>query len=101
MVAPYQAQAKLIQSKRRPNLVIDLSDCNVSIKKCTLFSLCKHLESSLQGFDKTQNMILKGINKDRKKEYWFFLFYNSIEDKKKARIHVKNWLFTAFLQENI
>lgn len=46
-------------------------------------------------------MVLKGINKDRKKEYRFFLFFNSDKDEKKTRIHASNQLSTAFLQEDI
>lgn len=64
-------------------------------------NLRKYLESSLQGFNETQNVILKSINKDRKKEYRFFLFFNSDKDEKKARIHTSNWLSTTFLRGKI
>ena len=99
--APHQAQAKPAQPKGGPNLVIDLSDCDVSVKERTFLSLRKHLESSLQGFDETRNVVLKGMNKDGKREHRFFLFFNSDEDEKKARIHARNWLSTAFPRGNI
>lgn len=41
------------------------------------------------------------MNKDKKKEHRFFLFFYSNKDEKKARIYVGNWLSTAFLQGSI
>lgn len=48
-----------------------------------------------------QNVILKSINKDRKKEHGFFLFFNLDKEKKKARIHTSNWLSITFPQGKI
>lgn len=78
-------------------MIIDLSNCDVFVKKCTFLNLYKHLESSLHGFDKMQNVVLKSINKNRKREYKFFLFFNSNKNKKKANIDAKNLLSIAFL----
>ena len=81
-----QAQVKLAQPRGGPSLVINLSDCDISAKERTFPSLCKHLESSLQDFDKTQNVVLKSMNKDEKREYRFFLIFNLDKNEKKAKI---------------
>lgn len=41
------------------------------------------------------------MNKDKKREDKFFFFFNFNENRKKARIYIKNWLFIAFPQKNI
>ena len=99
--SPRQAQAKPVQPRGGPNIVIDLSSCDVSVKERTFSSLLKHLDSSMKGFDETRNMVLKGMNKDWKRENRFFLFFNLEEDEKKPRIHASNWFSTAFPQGNI
>lgn len=38
------------------------------------------------------------MNKDRKKDHRFFLFFHIVNNKKKAYIYVENWLSTAFFQ---
>ena len=42
-----------------------------------------------------QRIVLKGMNKDGKKDLGFFLFFHSENDEKKARIHAESWLSTA------
>lgn len=44
-----------------------------------------------------QNLVLISMNKDRKKKYRFFLFFNLDKDEKKIRIYINNWLSTTFL----
>lgn len=83
--ASHQAQAKPAQSKKRPKLVINLSNYNVSIKKRMFLSLRKYLKLSLQSFDKTQNMVLKSMNKNKKRKHRFFPFLIPIKIKKRLK----------------
>lgn len=70
-----QVQAKPVQPRGGPNIGVDLSVCDVTIKERTFSELRKHFEASLQGFEGTRNVVLKSINIDGKKEHQGFLFF--------------------------
>lgn len=87
---------KPVQLNSGSNIIVDLSACDVPVKERTFSELRKYLQSSLQGFEGTQKVVLKGMNKDGKKEHRFFLFFHSEKDEEKARIHAGNWLSIGF-----
>ena len=96
-----QVPARSGQSRGGPSVVIDLSACDVQVKERTFLDLRSHIEKSFHRFNETQDVVLKGMNKDGKKEHRFFLFFHTEDDEKKARIHAGNWLSTAFPRGNI
>ncbi|MCJ1347900.1 hypothetical protein MMC31_006130 [Peltigera leucophlebia] len=96
-----QVPARSGQSRGGPSIVIDLSACDVQVKERTFLELRSHIEKSFLRFNETQYVVLKGMNKDGKKEHRFFLFFHTEDDEKKARIHGGNWLSTAFPRGNI
>lgn len=96
-----QASVRPSQSKGGPSVIIDLSECDVHVKECMFLELRRHIEKSIQRFDETRGIVLKGMNKDGKKEHRFFLFFHTEKEEKKARIHAGNWLSIAFPQGNI
>ena len=91
-----QASVRPLQSKGGPSIVIDLSVCDVQVKERSFLELRRYIEKCIQGFDETRDIVLKGMNKDGKKDHRFFLFFHTKDDEKKARIHSGNWLSTAF-----
>lgn len=99
--AAQKIPAQSDQSKGGPSIAIDLSACDVGVKERTFLELRSHIQKSFQRFDETQGLVLKGMNKDGKKDHRFFLFFHTEDDEKKARIHAGNWLSTAFPRGNI
>lgn len=99
--AAQKIPAQSDQLKGGSDIVIDLSACDVGIKERTFLELRSHIQKSFQRFDETQGLVLKGMNKDGKKDHRFFLFFHIEDDEKKARIHAGNWLSTAFPLGNI
>ncbi len=96
-----QTSVRPVQPKGGSSIVIDLSACDMQVKERTLLEIRHHIEKSIQRFDKTRDIVLKGMNKDGKKEPRFFLFFYTKDGGKKARIHAGDWLSTAFPRGNI
>lgn len=58
----------------------------------------RHLQSCLKSHEGTKTILLKGINKDAKKDHRYVLFFYTDEDKKVTCIHIGQWLFITFPQ---
>lgn len=73
---PSQSQipARSVQSRGGPSIVIDLSACDVEVKERIFLELRSHIQKSFHNFNETQGIVLKGMNKDGKKDHRFFLF---------------------------
>lgn len=85
-----------VNTRSGPHITLDISGCDISIKERGFAEVRKHLQSCLQSHDETKAVVMKGMNKDAKKNHRYFIFFHKEEDEKAARIHVGKWLLSAF-----
>lgn len=85
-----------VNTKSGPHITLDISGCDISIKERGFAEIRKHFQSCLQSHEETKTVIMKGMNKDAKKDHRYFLFFHTEEDEKAVRIHTGKWLLSAF-----
>lgn len=90
--------AALVNNRSRPHVIVDISGCNISIKKRGFAKIRKHIQSSLQSHKQTKAVVIKGMNKNAKKNHCYFLFLSTKRDKKAVQYHIEKWLLSAFPQ---
>ncbi len=80
---------------KSPQIILDLSKCEPeSIQK--LFAEIRQLfHTSITDSPGTKGIKIKGMNKDAKREHRYFVFFNTPEDKTKARVNNK-WVSIHF-----
>lgn len=72
---------------RGPHLIIDLEKCEQVQKDLTCQDLRRSLQVSLKAQTFTSDVTLKGLNRDAKRDHRYFVFFESSDDARKARIH--------------
>lgn len=88
--------APSVNTRSGPHITLDISGCDISLKERGFAEIRKHFQSCLQSHKETKTVIMKGMNKDAKKDHRYFLFFHTEEDEKAARIHTRKWLLSAF-----
>ena len=83
-------------SKGGPHIILNINGCDISVKERPFSEIKKHLQSCLQNCKGTRTIVLKGMNKDPKKNHRYLLFFHTKNDEKAARIHIGRWLSLAF-----
>lgn len=83
-------------SRGGPHVILDINGCDIPVKERSFSEIKKHLQSCLQNYEGTRTIVLKGINKDAKKDHRYVLFFHTEDDEKAARIHMGRWLSLAF-----
>ena len=83
-------------SRSRPNVILDINGCDISVKERSFSEIEKQLQSCLQNYKGASTIVLKEMNKDTKKDHRYMLFFHTEDDEKTARIHIGRWLSLAF-----
>lgn len=86
-----------INIKGRFHIILDISGCDIFIKEQNFFNIQKYFLFYLQNHKKTKTVVLKDINKDIKKDYYYFIFFHIEKVKKAIKTHIRKWLLSAFL----
>ncbi len=90
MPLPGLRTSKSTGEKKKPtaiHLVLDLSECATLLPATPCQEICQKLQSSLNAQEITSSIQLKGLDRDHTKEHRFFLFFQSTEEARIARIH--------------
>lgn len=93
---PESQAAPPVKTRSGPHITLDIGGCDILVKERGFAEIRKHLQSCLQSCEETKAVVLKGMNKDAKKDHRYFLFFQTEEDEKAVRIHIKKWLLLAF-----
>ncbi len=78
-----------------PQIVLDLSLCEPELIQKPFSEIRQVLHTSITESAGTEGIKVKGMNKDARKEHRYFVFFNTLEDETKARVHNK-WVSTHF-----
>lgn len=79
-----------------PHIILDIGGCDISLKERPFSEIKRHLQSCLQSHEGTKTVLLKGMNKDTKKDHRYVFFFYTDEDEKVTRIHTGQWLSITF-----
>lgn len=90
-----------VNIRSKPYIIIDISRCNISIKKYRFGKIWKYSESCLQSYNEIKTVVIKYMNKNIKKDHCFFIFFYKKEDENAIRIYIKMWLLLAFSRKFI
>lgn len=69
-------------SRGGPHIFLDFNGCNISVKERPFLEIKKHLQSCLQSCEGTRTVVLKGMNKDAKKDHRYLLFFTQKRTRK-------------------
>lgn len=51
------------------HVILDINGCDISVKERSFSKIKKHLQSCLRNYEGTRTSVLKGMNKDAKKDH--------------------------------
>ncbi len=78
-----------------PQIILDLSQCEPESIQKPFAEIRQLFHTSITDSPSTEGIKIKGMNKNAKREYRYFVFINTLEDETKARVHNK-WVSTHF-----